>query len=58
MRKCRLPHGMKFKPDGVHELDPCKYEVVERHENVTVEILRCRNCGHQEITWYRNNIDE
>lgn len=53
MEKCRLP--FEFKPDGEHPLDPCLYTVKEHHENVTVEIWECMECGHQEIVWYKQN---
>ena len=35
-----------------HCIDPCCYDVVEKHENVTVEVLRCYRCGKQELSWY------
>jgi hypothetical protein len=48
--KCQFPLGLTICPDGVHELDPCAYEVVEKYRNVTVEALRCPVCGHTEIS--------
>lgn len=42
-----------IKPDGVHELDACEYEEIQKFENVTVSILKCRKCGHIEIMWER-----
>lgn len=56
-KKCRFPEGIVIKPDGVNELDPCIYETVEVHHNVTVEVMRCKNCGHIEITWHRDEPD-
>lgn len=56
--KCSLPEGVVIKPDGVHELDPCIYEEVERYRNVTVSVLRCTKCGHTEITWHRQEDTE
>lgn len=53
MSKCQFPNGLVIKPDGVHELDPCIYEVVERWGNVTVEVLRCEMCGSVQIEWHR-----
>lgn len=53
MGKCKLPDGLVIKPDGENELDPCVYEVIEQHEGVTVEVLKCRKCGHIEVTWRR-----
>ena len=58
MSKCQFPDGMVIKPDGVNELDPCEYEVVEAYRNVTIEVLRCRKCGHTEISWYRQEDTE
>lgn len=51
MHKCKFPDGLTIKPDGIHDLDPCIYEVTETIRNVTVEILRCKRCGHIEISW-------
>lgn len=53
MHKCSYPDGMSIRPDGIHELDPCDYELTESYANVTVEILKCKHCGHTEITWRR-----
>lgn len=35
---------------------PCLYDVVERHDGVTVEVLRCRRCGRRSIQWMRPEI--
>ena len=58
--KCAFPDGIIIRPDGVHALDPCVYETIEIHRNVTVEILRCKNCGNTEIIWFcqKNTEDE
>ena len=45
MHKCEFPNGMVIKPDGVNELDPCIYEVVEKYANVTIEVLKCKTVG-------------
>lgn len=58
MNKCNFPDGVIIKPDGIHELDPCIYEEVERYANVTVSIRRCKNCGHIDIAWYRQEDTE
>ena len=58
MCKCNFPEGVVIKLDSVHELDPCCYEVAERHRNVTVEVLKCKRCGHAEISWYRQDDTE
>ena len=36
-------------------LDPCIYEEIEVHKNVTVRVNRCKNCGHIEYRWERQN---
>ena len=54
--KCDL--GFRFCPDGVHELDPCLYEEIETHTNVTVHVMRCKKCGHIEISWERQDETE
>ena len=46
------------KPDGVNELDPCDYQIVEKYSNVTIEILRCKKCGHMEVLWHRQDDTE
>ena len=51
---CSFGEGVTIKPDGVNELDACAYELMEKHRNVTVEVLRCKNCGHVELSWYRD----
>lgn len=56
--KCSYGVGVSIKPDGVNELDPCSYEILEAHRNVTVEILRCKKCGHIEILWHRQEDTE
>lgn len=53
MCKCTFPNGITIKPDGVHELDPCRYEEIERYANVTVSVSRCKNCGNIDISWFR-----
>lgn len=49
--KCQFPDGVTIKPDGIHELDPCMYELVEIHKNVTVKVYKCVVCGTKDITW-------
>ncbi len=51
--KCQLPDGVSIKPDGINELDPCIYEDIEMHTNVTVIVSRCKNCGNIDISWRR-----
>lgn len=47
-----------LSPGWKNELDPCRYEVIEKHRNVTVEVLRCKKCGHVEIAWTRQENTE
>lgn len=56
--KCSFPDGVVIKPDGIHELDPCFYEVSEMYRNVTVRVLKCKRCGHVEISWYAQDNTE
>lgn len=56
--KCHFPEGITIKPDGIHELDPCVYETVERWKNVTVEVRKCKNCGHIDIVWMKQDNTE
>ena len=51
--KCQFPNGMSIKPDGIHSVDPCVYEDIEMHTNVTVVVSRCKNCANIEISWHR-----
>lgn len=52
-KKCTFGPGVTIKPDGVIELDPCIYEIEEIHENVTVYVRRCKDCGSVDISWKR-----
>ena len=58
--KCSFGEGITIKPDGKNELDPCSYETIEIHRNVTVRVLRCKKCGHIELQWHRqeDTVDE
>lgn len=56
-KKCNFG-GICIKPDGINKLDPCLYETLETHKNVTVEVLRCKNCGHTEVLWKRQENTE
>lgn len=58
MDGCQFPDGMVIKPNGMNELDPCAYEVIERYCNVTIEVLRCKRCGRTEISWFRQDDTE
>ena len=58
MDKCKFPDGIVIKPDGVHELDPCEYQEVERYANVTISIRRCKKCGNIDIAWFRQEDTE
>jgi hypothetical protein len=58
MRVKKCDFGVTIKPDGVNELDPCKYQPIEIHRNVTVEVLRCKVCGRIEIGWMRQEDTE
>ena len=57
-KKCSFGVGVTVKPDGINELDPCIYELVEVHKNVTVYIRKCPNCGNIDISWGRQEDTE
>lgn len=57
-QKCSFGVGVKILPDGVHELDPCFYEEIERYRNVTVIVSRCKRCGNTDISWIRQENTE
>ena len=56
--KCSFPDGIMIKPDGVNEIDPCVYEVIEVYKNVTVTISKCKKCGHIDVSWERQDNTE
>ena len=58
MDKCKFPEGIVIKPDGIHELDPCEYQEVERYANVTISIRRCKKCRNIDIAWFRQEDTE
>lgn len=60
MERCKFPDGVAaFKPDGVHDLDPCLYEIELEVHNVRLRVLKCIRCGHREFEWeYEDNIKE
>ena len=58
MCKCTFGEGVSIKPDGVNELDPCLYKVIELHKNVTVEVSKCTVCGAINISWHRQHNTE
>lgn len=56
--KCCYPNGLVVKPDSQHELDPCVYQDIEMHTNVTVIVSKCSRCGHIELSWIRTDETE
>lgn len=54
MEKCKH-NGAVIRPDGVHELDPCVYEDIEKYKNVTVTVSKCKHCGRIDISWQRQD---
>lgn len=57
MGKCSFGDGVEVKIGGV-VLDPCVYEDVEIHTNVTVYVRRCPKCGAVDISWERQETTE
>lgn len=48
-------NGIKvYTQDGI-EIDPHCYEEIETHENCTVHVLKCKECGHIEIEWEKED---
>ena len=56
--KCTFGDGVTVSLDGIHEVDPCSFVLEETLRNVTIEILRCRNCGRISIAWKRQDNTE
>lgn len=48
--KCQYPEGVHLVI-GKNEVDPCLYEEIEKYQNVTITVLRCKRCGHIELEW-------
>lgn len=57
MCKCSFD-GVSIRPDGIHELDPCVYEDIEKYANATIIISRCKKCGNIEMSWIRQENTE
>ena len=49
---------MSVRPDGVHELEPCAFQLTQKLRNVTVEILTCPACGNVSVGWFRQDNTE
>jgi len=50
--------SITIKPDGIHELSPHKFVLEKRLRNVTVEILRCTECGEVSVGWRKQDNTE
>jgi hypothetical protein len=58
-KKCSSPKGVEIKPDGIHLLDPCIYEVLGTYKDVRLTVLQCKNCGNIDFEWqYEKDISE
>lgn len=51
-------NGITIRPDGIHELSPHHYVLMQKLKNVTIEILHCKVCGKVSIGWYRQEDTE
>lgn len=58
MHRCSFPDGYTIKPDGIHDLEPCRYEELERYRNVTISVRRCKVCGNVDLAWYHQDNTE
>lgn len=54
LMKCSYGEGVEMKI-GDTPIDPCEYVTVERHENVTVDVIKCVKCGHTEVLWFKQD---
>ena len=45
--------GVTVRLENGYELSPHVFEEVERVENATVVISRCKDCGKYDIGWFR-----
>ena len=43
--------GVTIKPDGEHELSPHAFKLSRTLHNVTVQILKCAECGEESVGW-------
>lgn len=50
MGKCSFCTGVEVNIGGI-PVDPCHYQTIEIHRNVTVRVMKCKRCGHVEISW-------
>jgi hypothetical protein len=58
-KKCSSPKGVEIKPDGIHLLDPCIYEVLGTYKDVRLTVLQCKNCGNIDFEWqYEKDISD
>lgn len=58
MPLCDYEGWLEFRPDGEHAVSLHDYEEVEVIEGVTIQILRCRQCGRLSYGWWRGGIDD
>lgn len=56
-KKCSFKDGMEIEVFGI-SVNPCIYEEIETHHNVTVHVMRCKKCGHIELEWSKEDGDE
>ena len=57
MANCSHGDGVTVSIGGV-PVDPCVYEDVRILRNVTLIISRCMYCGHEELSWKRQDDTE
>lgn len=55
--KCTHGEGIDINIAGI-TVDACDYELIQKVRNVTVEVLKCKKCGHVEILWFRQENTE
>ena len=49
--------GVTVRMENGYELSPHVFEEYETVENCTVHLMKCAECGKEEIWWKRNGSD-
>ena len=58
MGQCEWPEGFTVNVGGLADVEPCLFEDIEMHTNVTVIVSRCKVCGRVELSWIRQEDTE
>lgn len=58
MKPCSFPPGLTVRPDGVHELSPCRYRQIGVPLEADIEVYQCARCGAISILFRAKCQDE